>query len=170
MADAPHTASQPSISPRTRTQSPPVQLQATLQLHSGTVSTNHLPSNCRNVTITALPGQNPLLDLSSRYGFIELCSLCTLRLVNVSITTDAQKASDSITNAFKGEPGSRVIQENGFSVRRACQPSNSTLDIIHDTARSKAFPALKGSQQQLASILPTPVTYKVLLSFGCSVE
>lgn len=108
-----------------------------------------------------LPGQNPLLDLSSRFGFMELCSTCILHIVNMSITTDAQKGSDSMTSAFKGEPGSRVIQENSYSIRVACQRSQDTLLLVRDTARSKAFPALKGPQQQLVSVVPGPIRYKV---------
>eukprot|EP00775_Hariotina_reticulata_P012509 gene12509-12643_t len=110
----------------------------------------YIPVN-RNITMTGLPGQNPLVDLGFKLSVIELCKNCTLTMKNMSITNDRFGAS-AMADFFLGQGESIIHMINVVRKRLSCTPIDSAVRLVRDTARAPNFPGPNGTMDQVYGV------------------
>jgi hypothetical protein len=113
---------------------------------------SHLPSlchfPCRNVTLTGLPGQQPLLDFDFNLSVLELCDNCTFTIEDVAIANDRRGANAQL-DFFLGRGNSVLNLTNVIRKRVSCTSIEPALRLVHTTQRSPRFPARNGSKEQV---------------------
>lgn len=102
----------------------------------------------RNVTLTGLPGQQPLLDFDFNLSVLELCDTCTFTIEDMAIANDRRGANAQL-DFFLGRGGSVLNLTNVIRKRVSCTSIEPALRLVHNTQRSPRFPARNGSKEQV---------------------
>ncbi|WIA16690.1 hypothetical protein OEZ85_013348 [Tetradesmus obliquus] len=102
----------------------------------------------RNVTLTGLPGQQPLLDFDFNLSVLELCNTCTFTIEDMAIAND-RRGADAQLDFFLGRGGSVLNLTNVIRKRVSCTSIEPALRLVHNTQRSPRFPARNGSKEQV---------------------